>query len=127
MKRTKQVGGLLRPTMAGSQMLRTTLATMVVALAPTLAAAEPCGKRADFLDILMVEYDEAPISVGRGSAGEVYEVFASENGTWTVIVTDSSGRTCGVEAGQAWLPSDKDRGQSKDTSLVIARGAGLRS
>ncbi len=102
---------------SNSQMLRATLATMLVAPLPTLAAAEPCGKRADFLNILMAEYGETPISIGRGSGGEVYEVLASENGTWTVIVTDSSGRTCGVAAGQAWPLPIKDGGQSKDTAM----------
>ncbi len=89
-------------------MLRTTLVAILVSLLPTLAAAEPCGKRADFLEILMAEYDEAPISVGRGSNGEVFTVLASEDGTWTVIVTDSSGRTCGVAAGQASLLPSED-------------------
>ena len=98
-------------------MLRTILVTILVSLLPTLAAAEPCGKRADFLEILLAEYDESPISVGRGSAGELFEVLASKNGTWTVIVTDSSGRTCGVAAGQAWLLPSEDRVQASDTPL----------
>ncbi len=105
-------------------MLRTTLVALLVSLLPTRAAAEPCGNRADFLEILMAEYNESPISVGRGSAGELFEVLASKNGTWTVIVTDSSGRTCGVAAGHAWLlPSEdreqasEEREQASDTSL----------
>ena len=98
-------------------MLRIALVTILIALAPPLAAAEPCGKRADLLDILMVEFDEAQISVGRGPGGEVFEVLASKNGTWTLIVTDSSGRTCGVAAGQTWLLPNENRAQARDTSF----------
>ena len=90
---------------------------MLVALLPTLAAAEPCGKRADFLEILLAEYGEAPISAGRGSDGEVFEVLASKNGTWTVIVTESSGRTCVVDAGHAWLLPNDDIDLASNTSL----------
>ncbi len=102
---------------SNSQMLRATFATMLVALLPTLAAAEPCGERADFLEILLAEYGETPISVGRGSEGEVFEVLASKNGTWTVIVTDTSGRTCGVDAGYAWLPPSGDSEQTNNISF----------
>ena len=98
-------------------MLRTTLATILFSLLPTLAAAEPCGERADFLEILLAEYGETPISVGRGSEGEVFEVFTSKNGTWTVIVTDTSGRTCGVDAGHAWLQPGEGPEQANNISL----------
>ncbi len=98
-------------------MLRTTLATILFSLLPTLAAAEPCGERTDFLEILLAEYGETPISVGRDSEGEIVEVLTSKNGTWTVIVTDTSGRTCGVDAGYAWLPPGEDSEQTNNISF----------
>ena len=111
---SKQEADMLR------KMLGIVFATILVSLLPTLAMAEPCGERADFLEILLAEYGEAPISAGRGSGGEVFEVLASKNGTWTVIVTEFSGRTCVVDAGHAWLLPNDDIDLASNTSLTVA-------
>ena len=43
--------------------------------------------------------------VGRGLVGNgkaVVEIFVSETGTWTTVVTDTDGRSCVVASGVSW-------------------------
>ena len=83
-------------------MLRLTLMAALLALAPGLAAAEPCADRAEFLEILANGFDEVPVAMGLTADGRVVEVYASGNGSWTIIVTMPSGQTCGILAGESW-------------------------
>ncbi len=34
--------------------------------------------------------------------GQLMEVLTSEHGTWTVLLTSPSGRTCVIAAGTSW-------------------------
>lgn len=42
--------------------------------------------------------------MGYGAAGAfaIMEIYASATGTWTVIVTDVTGMSCIVAAGEGW-------------------------
>jgi hypothetical protein len=77
---------------------------------PTVGQAQTvCGSRADFVKKLQKGYAEKPVSVGLASNGSMIEVFASENGTFSIVITQPSGNTCLVAAGDNWqsAPSRK--------------------
>ncbi len=52
-------------------------------------------------------YSEIPVAMGLASNGGVIEVLASENGSWTLLVTMPDGTSCVLAAGESWeaLPS----------------------
>ena len=88
----------------------------LLALAPGLAEAEPCADRAEFLEVLANGYGEVPVAMGLAADGRVVEVFASGNGSWTIIVTMPTGQTCGVLAGEAWSGTSEHKRIAEDVS-----------
>ncbi|MBC8267681.1 MAG: hypothetical protein H8E36_02940 [Rhodospirillaceae bacterium] len=70
---------------------------------PTIGQAQTvCGSRAEFVKKLQKGYAEKPVSVGLASNGSMIEIFASENGTFSIVITQPSGNTCLVAAGDNW-------------------------
>ncbi len=61
-----------------------------------------CNDRSVLVDGLKNGYSEEPIFIGLVSNSSVIEVFASEKGTFTIIVTLPSGASCIVTTGQEW-------------------------
>ncbi|MCH7833031.1 MAG: hypothetical protein IIC55_09200 [Proteobacteria bacterium] len=47
-------------------------------------------------------YAEAPVSMGVTMGGGVIEVYASAEGTWTLVITQPNGMSCLIAAGQDW-------------------------
>ena len=43
--------------------------------------------------------------MGLMTDGRIIEVLASEQGSWTMIVTKPSGESCGLASGDAWMKS----------------------
>ena len=74
--------------------------TLLVGADP--AAALRCGPRAEVLEMLSERYDETRRGIGISGPTQVLEVYASESGTWTVLVTDPQGRSCLVASGRSW-------------------------
>ena len=62
----------------------------------------PCAKRADCLNHRSDNYKEAPVAMGLTANGGLLEVVASEDGSWTIIVTMPNGMSCGVASGMSW-------------------------
>jgi hypothetical protein len=62
----------------------------------------PCAERNNVVDTLDSQYKESPRAIGLVSKEAVLEVFVSETGTWTVVVTDPQGVSCVLAAGQSW-------------------------
>lgn len=72
---------------------------------PTAGIAAPavCGDRGALIKTLKTKYKEVPSGMGISlKSTEAFEVFTSKNGTWTVIMTTSTGRTCIMAAGHSW-------------------------
>lgn len=68
-------------------------------------AEELCLPRAEAVAQLDAQYRER--AVGRGLAAEgrtMVELFVGESGTWTIVVTDTAGRSCIVASGENWTP-----------------------
>lgn len=75
----------------------------VFAASEAEAAAAKCGNRAKLVKILEKKYKEVPVAAGLSQKStEAFEVFASEEGSWTVIMTRTNGMTCIMAAGHSW-------------------------
>lgn len=77
-----------------------------IALASVPAAAETlCADHGQVTDRLAAAYAESRVGIGLDSEGRVVEVFASRQGSWTMLVTFPDGRTCLIASGEAWEPA----------------------
>ena len=71
-------------------------------LAPAALAQAVCGQHAAVSENLKKSYSEAPVSMGLTPDGGVIEVYASAEGSWTMVVTQPSGISCLIAVGQNW-------------------------
>ena len=79
------------------------IASVVIVSGPT-AAQSLNRPRAEVLKILGENYSEAPIEMGLTRAGNVIELFASNDGsTWSLVVTFPDGLSRIVISGESWL------------------------
>lgn len=68
----------------------------------TAQAQMACGERKEAVASLQKDYSEAPVAIGLTANGNVVEVFTSESGTFTIIVTKPSGISCLMLSGESW-------------------------
>ena len=66
------------------------------------SAAVPCGSHDALAKSLNTKFKEARRAMGVVNAKAVMEIFMSPQGTWTVLVTDTSGTACVIASGQDW-------------------------
>lgn len=67
------------------------------------AAQAACAARAELAKQLESRYGERPVGLGLSGRQRVIELYRTEDGrTWTLVATDTQGRSCIVEAGSAW-------------------------
>ena len=78
------------------------LASLLSVLCLPVMAQVVCSERGKFLERLAKDYEEAPVAMGLAANGSVLEVLASNNGSWTIIVTDPAGKSCVLASGEAW-------------------------
>jgi hypothetical protein len=80
------------------------LALAADGLAPTPADAAPaCHAYKDVAQALAKDFAEKPVAFGLQSDGTLLQIFASSSGeTWTVVLTDASGKSCLVAEGVRW-------------------------
>ncbi len=78
------------------------LASILSVLSLPAMAQVVCSERGKFLERLASGYEEMPVAMGLASNGSVVEVLASDGGSWTIIVTTPTGRSCVVASGEAW-------------------------
>ena len=70
-------------------------------------AVRVCGERLKMTKFLTGKYQESPRAVGVSSTGKtVLEVYTSSEGSWTLLMTTTTGVTCIMGAGHSW--QDKD-------------------
>lgn len=81
-------------------LLSLTLLMTVVITGSSHAAV--CTKRTKLLGVLDGKYAEQRQAIGLISQSGVLEVFASDKGTWTVVVTNPNGMSCIVASGDAY-------------------------
>ena len=86
------------------------LAVLAFFVMPTNAAnaAPACGERAKFTKHLDAKYKEQPRALGVSQTGKaLFEVYVSQEGSWTLLMTTSKGASCIMAAGHSWQESDK--------------------
>lgn len=66
------------------------------------SAQSQCGPRQELVKNLGERFKEAPIGRGITQPGQVLEIFASQSGTWTMVVTTPNGTSCLIAAGENW-------------------------
>ena len=96
-------------------MIRHSLAPLAllgaVALAtPATSAQTSCGPREQLVKLLADQYKEDPVGMGLAQPGQVLEVFASSNGSWTMVMTMPDGKACMIAAGDNWEMVTKIKG-----------------
>lgn len=76
------------------------------------ALSFPCADRDSLIESLLKRYDETQVAVGLSKRNtEAFEVFASDSGSWTLVMTTTTGKTCVMAAGHSWTKIEQ---QSKD-------------
>jgi hypothetical protein len=71
--------------------------------APVLANA--CAPHDDFSKHLEMNYQEKVGGVGVANDGSLFEIFVSDKGTWSLLITNGKKISCIVAAGEMWVPS----------------------
>jgi hypothetical protein len=92
------------------------------------ATGPPCAAHREVLAFLQQVVGERLIGSGLSSDGFLLEVYASQTGTWTIVVTAPTGTSCVVTQGRAWeAPSERPVGGSKAAPDPIrtAPGSGV--
>jgi hypothetical protein len=79
------------------------LGILSVGMQQAHAAGRVCGERSTIVEYLKERYKETPRAVGVASSGKsVMEIYTSEKGSWTVLMTTAKGITCIMAAGHSW-------------------------
>ena len=82
--------------------LKTLAVASLLLLLSSAAAAQVCGPRYDIIKRLWKRWGEKQVAMGLANDNRLVEVFVSEEGSWTVIISDSNGRSCAASAGRNW-------------------------
>ena len=85
------------------------LVTATFSVSQSSAAPAKCGDREKIIKVLKKDYNEAPLAMGLSQKStEAFEIFTSEEGTWTVMMTMINGKTCIMAAGHSWKNLPKE-------------------
>jgi hypothetical protein len=77
-------------------------AMMLLSTTPALAQQMACGDRNDLLAHLKDKFKESATGAGMTGNGAVMELMTSDSGSWTLILTFPTGRSCLVATGDGW-------------------------
>jgi hypothetical protein len=78
------------------------VASSVFATAASAGDVPPCGPRPQLVQAMKQIFDERPHATGLMSSNELFELFVSKDGTWTILVTNPRGISCIAAAGENW-------------------------
>ena len=79
------------------------LVTVLSPLARPATAQEVCILRDAAFQHLEQQYGEHPVGRGLAQAGKtMVELLTSDQGTWTIVITNVKGETCVLASGEAW-------------------------
>jgi hypothetical protein len=83
--------------------LRLLAAGIVLATLSTPSQAQaPCDQRARIVSILLQQFEEVQVGSGITPTGQLLELFASSNGSWTILLSAPTGKSCMIATGEAW-------------------------
>ena len=83
-----------------------------LSLWPTPAAGQVlCGPQNKLADQLKQRFGETRQAMGVSTdAQRIIELFMAPDGSWTIVVTDTRGRSCIVLAGEDWTQAPQPQG-----------------
>ncbi len=89
-----------------SQVLWAVAAAFALFLSTQAANAQQvCSPRDEAMLQLEKQFSEQVAGRGLATNGkQMLELFVSETGLWTVLVSDTQGRSCVVASGENWQP-----------------------
>lgn len=80
-----------------------TLASCLLAFSTQAQAGPKCGERTSLIKVLNDKYKEKPRALGLSTKGTaMFEIYTSKTGTWTIVMTTTTGATCIMAAGHSW-------------------------
>jgi hypothetical protein len=77
-------------------------AISLVSIAGKAEAAPQCGNHDKIIEVLGNKFKETRRVMGVVNAKAVMEIFMSPQGTWTILITDTSGLSCITASGEEW-------------------------
>jgi hypothetical protein len=89
------------PTFLSSAVAAVTLAVDQFVVTPP-ATADRCGSHGELTHYIAKHYFEQRRGAGLTGDGKLFEVFISEQGRWTVLVSLPTGVSCVVLEGTDW-------------------------
>lgn len=92
------------------------LASLV--LSSAVEARIACNSRAEVVKVLAEQFGEVPVASGITQSGQLMEVFASAQGTWTLILSLPRGQSCMIANGE-----DLDVGSPPAGPTTLKRGS----
>jgi hypothetical protein len=87
--------------------MRSIVLALTALIASGSAFARPCGSHKELAQALGNKYGENRQSLGISGGAQVFELYVSTRGSWTLLATDTKGRSCIVAAGEAWQDDRK--------------------
>jgi hypothetical protein len=74
---------------------------MALMVSPAYAAA--CAPHDEFSRHLEMNYQEKSDGIGVANDGSLFEIFTSDKGTWSLLITNGRKISCIVAAGDMWV------------------------
>jgi hypothetical protein len=68
------------------------------------ATAGPCAERQEVTNFLGQRYGETIQAMGITDQGALLDIYVSEQGTWTIVLSLPNGPSCIVASGTDWEP-----------------------
>jgi hypothetical protein len=65
--------------------------------------ANACAPHDEFSKHLETNYQEKVGGVGLANDGSLFEIFTSEKGSWSLLITNGDKISCIVAAGEMWV------------------------
>ena len=101
-------GSMVRGYSERASMQRILASLMMVGFVCTAVGAanaqvpNACGDRGMIVERLDTGYSEKPVAMGLSVNGSIVEIFASQNGSFTIIATQPTGESCILVTGESW-------------------------
>ena len=88
-------------------MIRTILMVvglLLVVVMPAVAkhGDTSCAPRDVLLEVLDERFHQVPVATGLAGSGVMLEIYASADGTWTMLATQPDGNSCVKGTGTHW-------------------------
>jgi len=98
-----------------NQIIKKILVSCVVLLLTTSNAYSQnvCAERLELIKRLWDKWQEEPLAKAIVNDNNVIEVFVSKSRSWTIIISDRSGRSCVVSTGRDWTDVDPNSLRNK--------------